>query len=251
MRGNPQLVLQSNECRVVVHEPQGIDREACDLLQNVGGYIEDIILYDGRGGASESEGKIWQEITSRYASSTYAPYALFSLACAYERGNLLQSKSMKPYERTRQAAHLFEKCARRFAGSPLGAQAYLMAAHNYREAGDLDQWHRTYASMLTCPGMTDQRRLHALAFLFLEERKPPTEDYAIPVPLRPVAESMGFKVTWNPADKTAEVSNARVHITVRPEDASMKDGRMMVPLKDLAPLVAERYGRCRETGEKY
>lgn len=248
MPGDDSITFESNECRLIVGEPRGVDRKVYDLLKAIPRYNRES-LWSVEPESRELQQKTFQRILHRYPDSAYVPYVRLALAGHYSTlGYEWPDESQRP-EWARRSGEQYRLAADTLADSPLGAEAYSWAVRNYRRGQDRAGCRKAFEAELACRGMTDEQRRWRLAFLYTDMQAwqvPVNDPKDVRVPLRPVAESMGFKVAWNPNEKTADVSNARVNITVRPED--MSEGRMMVPLKALAPLVADRYGRCRGTG---
>lgn len=264
--GNP-ITLESNECRFTVDEPQGIDRQAYELLKRVPCWSKDTIWF-ANSESYELRQETYKRVLRAYPKSAYAPHLRSHLAGYYNRLSYEWPEESQRSEWARRSAELYAAAARALADSPAGVAAFGWAVKNYRRGQDRTRCQRTFEAELVAPGMTDDRRLWRLRYLYTELdgwMRPLNNPEDVRVPLRPIAGAMGFSVAWNPEDKTVEVSNARVHLVLRPGENSMtvngvdktgvvtsiKRGQTIVSLSVLAPLVADRYGRCREAGEQY
>ncbi len=256
------LAARSNEVRLVVTEPEGIDRAAYDLLQS-GAQTHD----DGPWTLKEEQADCYETLLGKFPDSRYALPTLYYLAQLYDfKGTQTLRGSPEAVGYLQEATALYLNVAEAAAGTPPGLRAKRLAARCFAKLGDVATAQALLEEAFLSPAATDDDRTRALAWLgYLEEKGFErvsgivSATAPLALPLRRFAEAVGFSVDWASATKTVVVSSSKVRSTFRAGDqsillngtprtrtglrTSLKDGRIYVSPSVIATLMAEKYGQ--------
>jgi hypothetical protein len=251
-----RLAAWSNELRLLVTEPRGIDRAAYDLLQS-GARTHD----DGPWTLKEEQADCYETLLAKFPDSRYALPTLYYLAQLYDfKGTQILRGTPEAVEYLEEAAALYLSVAAAAVGGPPGLRATRAAARCFAKLGDVAAAQALLEEAFLSPAATDDDRVKALSRLgYLEEggfeRVSGIASATTPLalPLRRLAEALGFSLDWASPTKTVTVSSSRLRSTIRPlEDSvmvnglrrigvrtSLKDGRTLVSPSVIATLMAE------------
>lgn len=259
--------LASNEIRINVAEPAGIDRDAFDILLEGSQAVE-----LGFWNASTEQSEFYQRLLRDCSGSQYAVYAKFHLAQVNEV-DAFPSKSPCTAEERRaylsEAVALFTSVSDEAGDTPLGVYAKRLAARCWGKLGNVDEAQRLFEEALAMPSATDEDRLTVLCWMAhldtgyfqqscgLFSKSTPTD---VELPLHRFAKTLGFSVEWDSASKEVRVAGSRVQSTFKPGTdvitvngvertgvrTLIRDGHTYVSLSVMAALMAEQYGEGLE-----
>lgn len=256
---------RSDELRLTVKEPEGVDRAAHDVLRK-GARTHD----RGPWNAAAEQRACYERALREFPRSRYAPYVRFYLAQVYDCDGTFSFRNLRGTKKgealIRRAAGLFLVVAKEASGTPLGAEAIRLAASRFAGVGDVARAQALFEEAFTSPRATDEDRLEVLSSLgHLESGLYQHESGLAPemkitrlrLPLRRFAEAMGLSVAWDPKTKSLRLRGPKVQAGLKPGEYSMyisggfrtdvtvsvKDGRTLVSRSVIAALMAAQQGK--------
>ncbi len=223
--GDDSTMVRSNQHRLVVDEPQGIDREVYDLLKGVPGINEGDLWLPARG-SDAAVIECYNKILQRFPTSGYTPHVAFFLACLHEVRTIIKTAE-KDVDELGRAAQLFSLAAERTADTPLGPVALRYAGRCFATCGHFTEALGMFKAALTSHGATHHEKLNVLTFIrqmqkgtwqekLSPEQRAPAD---LKLPLRSVAEAFGFRVTWDNSTRTVGIDGSRLHGTLQTDKA--------------------------------
>jgi hypothetical protein len=258
------VTLWSNELRVSVAEPTGMDRAAYNVIQT-SPYGED---REEPWNAAAEEAEYYAQVIHDYPTSVYATYARWSLGSIFglAGSHYLRGKPEAP-GLIEDSADLFLAVARDAGQGPFGLRATEAAAKGLAKLGRSAQAQALLEDAFTWPTTTDSDRTRLLAWMdqietgYFQRSAGLGADSAaatqLSLPLRQFAKALSFSVGWVAASNTATVSSPRMKASLRPDEdgmmvngirrigvrTSLKDGRTLVSPSVIATLMAEHWGK--------
>lgn len=145
--------ITSNDLRIVVREPQGVDRKAYDMLQTE--------IAERLGMWSLSGADAFKKVISECPESRYAAYAEYLLASYYSH----LAARHKDDAMKEKAAGLFVSAATDLNGSPLAVFSLVRAGRHYAEIGNRGLGIQYLEKAVNLPYATDSDRRNASSWL--------------------------------------------------------------------------------------
>ena len=257
--------VRSNELRVVVREPQGVDRGAYEVLQK-GARTHDRGLWNAYG----EQKACYERVLGEFPGSRYAPYVRFYLAQVHESAGDSAFTGLRGTAKgaaaIRRAAMLYQAVAEKAGGTAFGREATRFAARTFAKVGEIRTAQALLEEAFVSPQATHQERLEVLSSLghlesglFHHESglAPEMRTTRLRLPLRRFAEAMGLSVAWDPKTQGMRISGPMVQAGLKPGEhpmyisggfrtevtVSVENGRTMVSRSVIAALMAAQQGR--------
>jgi len=257
--------VRSNELRIVVKEPEGVDRGAHEVLKK-GARTHD----QGPWNSYAEQRGCYEELVGKFPRSGYAPYTRYYLGhvcqCDGTFKSLGKRGTPEGAARIRRAAELYRDAAGEMSDTAFGAKAMRVSARAFAKVGDTARAEALFEEAFTLPAATDADRLEVLSWLKDLEGGLFHHDSGLArqmkltrlrLPLRRFAEAMGLLVEWDPEKQYAKVTGRGVKAVVWPGEhpmlisggyrtdvtVSVRNGRVLVSRSVIEALMAAQLGR--------
>jgi len=213
----PPLTAVSNELRLVVTEPTGVDRKAYDILRRSPRFKD-----HGPWSVFEEQTSSYEELLRRYPRSGYAAYTRYCLAGIHHMHCPESTRGTREARgRALQAANLYAGAARQTNDVLFALFALRCAGRNQAMAGNSSEGQRLLEDAFVSGNATDEDRIEALSWLeLLQEgywktgRSSSSVIVPVHVSLREFVKALGLSVKWIPRSKTVEIRGQGVSADV-------------------------------------
>jgi tetratricopeptide (TPR) repeat protein len=255
------LDLQSNLLQLTVHEPEGLDLSAYDLLRGAFNTKD-----RGPWNIEPDSADAYRAVLEDYPSSQYARHCKQVLAAFYHfRGIHTLRGTPDGAADLRRSANMYLSLADQAGKTHFAMRMTRAAARGFAQSGNPGRAEALFEHAFLSPAATEQDRLELLHYMDYTEQggfhrsggiPEPVRTTRIALPLRPFARALGYGAHWDDDTKRALVLAPAFRASFHPGDCtirldgrcitgvrtSVERGRVFVSPSLVAALFAEEYG---------